>query len=201
MPDDLIHYIARLIEDGRQNGLSADEIADILWMARYLRPSAVVEAGPLPDASTVIPEPSVRSGMEPTAGREIDQVRHEVPASAPSSDVEFHPFPSQRTSAAADGRRAVSVRVPAVAALPNALEISRALRPLNRRVPRPDTVVLAEEATSAVFGETKLILPVWRPATERWLQVDLVVDISNSMVIWQHTAAELRVTNYGVRPS
>ncbi len=52
-------------------------------------------------------------------------------------------------------------------------------------------MVLDEEATAAAFGDTGLILPVWQQGTERWLQVDLVVDTSASMVIWQQTAAQL----------
>ena len=47
------------------------------------------------------------------------------------------------------------MRVPAVPAIADAMDLSRALRPLKRWVARPRDVVLAEEATATTFGETR----------------------------------------------
>ena len=192
MSDDLLRHLARLIKDGHEDGLSAEEIADVLWMARHLRPAGPAEALPSSATSAAVQAPAAPSESETPASRGIADENHALPLSQPHGDIEFHPISSPETAAAADGRRAASVRGSAVTALPDALAISRALRPLKRLVPRSDAVILAEEATSAAFGETKLILPVWRPGTERWLQMDLVVDTSTSMAIWRQAATELR---------
>ena len=190
MPDDLLGYIARLIADGRENGLLAEEVADVLWMARYLSSSSPGNA-PLSASPDTSRTHAGRTRPGPPASHGMAQEHRAVAAPSASRNVEFHALPSRWSTPARGSRRTASVRVPAVTALPDALGISRALRHLKRRVPRPHAVTLDEEATSAAFGDTGLILPVWHPATERWLQIDLVVDASASMVIWQHTAAEL----------
>jgi tetratricopeptide (TPR) repeat protein len=71
--------------------------------------------------------------------------------------------------------------------LPDALAITRALRPLKRRVPsrRPDDIILDEVRTAerAVEG-----LPWWPetiPRTVPWLDLTLVVDTTPSMAIWR----------------
>jgi tetratricopeptide (TPR) repeat protein len=66
-----------------------------------------------------------------------------------------------------------------------------ALSALRREVPSPGTAVLDEHAT--VERTTRGIrLPVLRPATERWLELALVIDASSSMAIWRDTVRDLR---------
>jgi hypothetical protein len=194
MPDDLLRYLADFITDRNEDGLSAEEIADVVWMARYLRASASQDLTPAESPVDPDPSPSGHGEAEALdsvigdAGTEKGGTPRLPPA--PAEGIALHLEPPH-PAASATGHQATPVRVPAAPVLPAAIEISRALRYLKRHVSRPDSQVLAENATSAVFGETGLILPVFRQGTERWLQVDLIVDSSGSMVLWRDTAAGL----------
>ena len=164
MPGDLLHYLARLIRDDQDDGMSAGLIADVLWMARHLQASGRDEAAgpsspePFPGTPVAHPRPEEPVGHPPVPEGPA------APQPPPDRPIEFHPIPAPRRAAGPDiGTAAAAVRVPAVSALPDELGISRALRPLKRRVPMRNRVTLAEEATSAAFGETMLILPVWQP--------------------------------------
>ena len=194
MPGDLLSYLARLIGEEVPDGPQARTVADVLWMARHLPDADRAAADPGPwepsadDSPESVPEPEPEQRAKPRPVPDPDP----EPARPVAAEVELHPVPSPGLQAAAGGRAAVPVRVPALPALPDALSISRALRPLKRRIPTASNVVLSEEATAAAFGETDLILPAWRPSSERWLQADLVIDTSASMAIWQDTAAAFR---------
>jgi hypothetical protein len=181
MTDRLLHYLARLADDEIRDNPSADGIADILWMARHLtRPQG-------PAGGTAAPQPRERLSPAPGTAR----TGSDPADSARRAGTELHPFSARRGVPGPGQRHATALRIPAAAAIDNSLEISRALRPLKRQVARPRDVMLAEEETATVFGETGLMIPVWQSARERWLQLDLVVDTSQSMALWQRTAAEL----------
>jgi hypothetical protein len=185
MPDDLLHYLRQLATGDGEGQPSAALIADALWMARYLRPGSGPDSARPSDA--VIPSPG--EFLE-TSG--ASRARSSAPVALEAGGVDLHPLVPAVGGGASRRSPASAIRIPAFPALPNKLDVSRSLRPLNRRVPARGRLSLAEDATAAAFGETRMIVPVWRPATERWLQIDLVVDTSVSMTIWQQTVAEFR---------
>ena len=76
-------------------------------------------------------------------------------------------------------------------ALPGVLELGRALRPLKQRHPSKRNLALDAEATVDYFSDTGILTPVLRPGAERWFDVDVLVEVGPSMVVWQDTAAEL----------
>ncbi|MFM9706469.1 effector-associated constant component EACC1 [Streptomyces galilaeus] len=76
-------------------------------------------------------------------------------------------------------------------ALPDDLALARALRPLKRKFPHGRDVVLDEEATVRSYVETQTLTPVFSPRPERWFHLDLVVDQSASMQVWEDVADEL----------
>jgi hypothetical protein len=173
MRDRLLSELASLIYGDIRDKPSAEGIADILWMAQFLRPSAFpLEPDGAPGDDSLALGPGNGIWQETTKDR-----------------ASLHPFRAGTEST--ELRPATEVRVPAVSALPNATEISRALRPLKRSAFRAGELRLAEEETAAFFGETGLIWPALRTARERWLRLDLVVDTSASMAVWQQTAHEL----------
>ncbi|MCP4697235.1 MAG: formylglycine-generating enzyme family protein [Gammaproteobacteria bacterium] len=83
-------------------------------------------------------------------------------------------------------------RAPGGRALPHTLAISRALRPLMRRVPSADGFILNEEATAQQIAQSDVWLPVFKKKSVRWLEVILVIEDSPSMRLWHHTVRELR---------
>jgi hypothetical protein len=210
MDDGLLSALARLAEEDIRGSPSAEGIApsaegiaDILWMARLLPPAPPQETppplgppasgGPAPPTGLPSPPAQARTGpdRQPTTVPSAAEQAEPAPA-APPGDIDLHPIPARPAVPGADRRPAVTIRVPAVPAIADPMDLAKALRPLKRWVARPRDVVLAEEATATTFGETELIMPVWALARERWLQVDLVVDTGTSMAIWRQTAAELR---------
>jgi tetratricopeptide (TPR) repeat protein len=70
-------------------------------------------------------------------------------------------------------------------------DIAPALRGLRRTARAPGPAVL-DEAGTAERAAQGTWLPVLRPATERWLDLALVIDASPSMAIWQDTVADMR---------
>jgi adenylate kinase len=194
MSDGLLRHLARLTEDefrrdpSASHGPSATGIADILWMARFLRQSQ--PTGESAANQPTAPQLGVSPDEQPADPADSDPAA--APRKARPTGTELHSFAASGAVPGAKSRSADTVRVRAVPAMQNTLEISRALRPLKRRVARPQDLVLAEGETATTFGETQLIMPVWYPAEERWLQVDLVVDTSPSMALWRRTAAELQ---------
>jgi hypothetical protein len=70
-------------------------------------------------------------------------------------------------------------------------DLAPALRDLRRAVPSPGAAVLDECAT-AERAARGIWLPALRSATERWLDLALVIDASSSMAIWRDTVHDLR---------
>ncbi|MEU9444355.1 hypothetical protein AB0D42_26405 [Streptomyces sp. NPDC048304] len=76
-------------------------------------------------------------------------------------------------------------------ALPNALDIGRALRPLRRFRPSRVHQRLDLDATVEHYTRTGVLVPQLAPAAEPWLEAVLVVDRGTSMAIWDETSLAL----------
>ncbi|MFF3459711.1 SAV_2336 N-terminal domain-related protein [Streptomyces sp. NPDC002730] len=76
-------------------------------------------------------------------------------------------------------------------ALPNALDIGRALRPLRRFRPSRVHQRLDLDATVDHYTRTGVLVPQLAPAGEPWLEVVLVVDRGTSMTVWDETSLAL----------
>ncbi len=161
--------------------VTAEELADVLWLAGHL-PAAEVSppeddpVEPVTPADSTPPEPT-ESTPEPT-----EPTREEAPDEPPAP-----------RDAGEDARAgaALPLEIPPAPALPNALDLGRALRPMRRHVPSRVHRVVDEEATAVAIAETGLVQVVEAPAPEPWLGISLLVDRSPSMAFWQDTATEL----------
>jgi tetratricopeptide (TPR) repeat protein len=71
------------------------------------------------------------------------------------------------------------------------LELARALRPFRQRFPSRHRMTLDVEATVRATAETRQMLPILRPGTERRFSADLVFDSSPSMLVWEDAFTEL----------
>jgi hypothetical protein len=151
---------------------------------------------------TSVTEPAWRRHVTPPP--EPDELPHHQPP-VPDADPPVRPLEPRSpeptglavvaTAATngigASGVSTVEPELYAAAALPGALRIARALRPLRRRVAsqRPEDVVLDEVATAERAAQEGRWWPVTRPAMARWLDLTLVVDTGPSMVLWQPVIA------------
>lgn len=195
-PDPLAELVGRLSGAGLAPG--EDELADALWLARWSQPTA----------REPVPQPGP-AGRPPAGGRsagtpgDLPQVpadgsdgagsRLAPPEDEPPAVLQLYPGGGD-TGRAKAGPAGVAVAVPEAPALPRLLELQAALRPLQRyHTPaRPLRSVLDESATAeqtALAGG--LLLPVFRPVRRGNATMQLLMDASSSMYVWERMLRDL----------
>ena len=192
--------IEELIQKLRRAKIHLDdrELADILWLSRFL-PSIAIESEieskdsiteSLYSSDFVAPAEN-KTSKSAKSNLVADTVYPSITSSVQPSAKHPIYIPSALVGHDSEGKRASAIRVPGAAALPNELEISRALRPLARRWKSGRDLVLDEEETVQRSAETRFRYPVFKPALERWFDIALVVEETPSMVVWQQLTREL----------
>ncbi|WP_327317791.1 SAV_2336 N-terminal domain-related protein [Streptomyces sp. NBC_01235] len=198
--DPLAELVARL----RDVGLDPDvqQLCDALWLARWTRPVEAPEPED-PAAGTgggPLPRPDGGHGRDEDGRPQEDRrERPERPTQAVGADgrVSLYPVPQDGVPRARGAGRATAlpVGVPAAPALPSPLELQRALRRLQRyRSPAPPLrTELDETATAERSAQAGgLILPVHRAVTRGDARLQLVLDASSSMRVWDRLFVELQ---------
>ena len=174
------------------------DVADILWLAatRHAATPPVPHPAPEPDLpaaavdspapanrpeTTVEPPPHPRTEPKP-------EPEPEPPPPTPTIDDITPPAPELHVVARPELDTADGI------ALPEQLQLIRALRPLKRRVrsQRGDLVTLDAEATAEWAAQTGMWWPITVSQRERWLDLMLVTDCAPSMELWQPYLAALR---------
>jgi hypothetical protein len=179
---------------------AATELADALWLARWSRPTAPAGPSARSGGAADGADPAPRGPGYPRPGRgDTDGAgtRLVPPAQDPSDERTVRLYPG--TAAPGTGRpltgsAALGVAVPEAVALPGLLELQSALRPLQRfRSPgRPRRAVLDEGATAERTARAGgLLLPVFRPDTRGDAAMQLLMDASSSMFVWERMLREL----------
>ncbi|MFD3584869.1 SAV_2336 N-terminal domain-related protein [Streptomyces sp. NPDC058683] len=206
--------LAELVRRMRGVGLDPDleGLRDALWLARFARPAAGAEtdqpAGP--DFATrsaplrsdgkgpVLPPQHPRGAVASPESPGDARRPSAMTSMAPGADrtLSLHPMPQEQgTGRGSAGRIAgVPFGVPAAPALPAPLELQRALRPLQayRTAAPPLRTELDETATAERSARAGgLILPVYRAVTRGDAQLQLIVDASTSMRVWDRMVDEL----------
>lgn len=197
--------LADWIRDLRAAGFdfTADEVADILWLAAYVDkpvPNAPEKAeGAAATRGDAAGSQDQGGGASRGAGAGTGSAPITSAATVVSQELtagSTNLYPMQAAHPAAGGSvRARPFHTPAVHALPGALGLGRALRPLKRRMPSRTRFGLDETATADRIAESQIAgLGDWAPVTipepERWLDAVVVIDQSPGMVIWRQTVAE-----------
>ncbi|MFD0501491.1 SAV_2336 N-terminal domain-related protein [Streptomyces rhizosphaericus] len=115
--------------------------------------------------------------------REAIGTPHDSAASVWLEDqTEAHTIPGKRVSVG---------RAPAV---PDALDIGRALRPLRRPWLSGVHRRLDIDATVEHYTRTNMLIPQLAPAPEPWLEVIIVLDRGTAMAVWDETVRTLTKT-------
>jgi hypothetical protein len=180
--------------------LSAEEIADTLWLALQIEESQP-ELSVGAELKENPPQPPLERGEPERLPAEIsthlsepEEIASNQPPDEPKAGIYLR---NPQESLVGSG---LSLRVPDAPSLREPLTLARALKPLMRRMPSGSTLVLDEAATTQQIAETGLWLPVLKPTLEPWLDLELVVDEGISMQIWRQTIGELErlLKNYGI---
>ncbi|GAA2602749.1 SAV_2336 N-terminal domain-related protein [Streptomyces axinellae] len=184
------------------------ELADALWLARYVTPAEATVTPPAGRAAGGVTDPGqpdpapghAPTGPPDTAGVSAgDHAASGEETGAPDTATLHTGRPATGTSSGRNVRgvhgagQPVPVRVPAATALPRTLPLQRALRPLKGYQPpsRVPARRLDEQATAERAAESGLMLPVLRPSERRAARLQLVMDLSSSTVLWQEALSEL----------
>ncbi|PSB02778.1 formylglycine-generating enzyme family protein [Merismopedia glauca] len=187
--------IDRLIAElGEQLELTAEELADIVWLT-LIRRQGKADAVPAPQTKTVLETVTVSSSYSSTS----------IPISAPTPQRQLKSetlagiAPHRSHSSTSDQLGRIPIKVANPPSIRDPLALVRSLRPLMRLVPSGYVESLDEEATAQQIAEAFIYHPVVKPELEPWLDLILVADESDSMPIWKQTVLEFRklLRNYG----
>ncbi|SNX56408.1 tetratricopeptide repeat protein [Streptomyces sp. TLI_55] len=187
----MISDLLALLAQGGVDDPTPEELADILWLAQQVLPQGLApgDAGDGTDegsASGSAPGgPTEHTPAEAESGPDYEV----VPADEDLVDIHVPGGDHDEGSAGPGG---TPVRIPAAGSLPHTLALTRALKPLTRKVPSRTAFELDEEATVARVVDEDILLPVLRPEPARWLSLALVVDSGPSMSLWQDEIHELQ---------
>ncbi len=194
--------------------LSAEEIADILWLACFREKS--LDKVSHNQSSSVAPFSSIpiSQALDSTAEKpstiplsSLDsQSQKPIPPPEvlpPVAAVPTVPIFAQQPVAEVPNlsiQRQLSIRVPNPPLIRQPLTLARALQPLRQGVFLRTNGVLDEVATAQRIAEQQAWTPVLQSRSEPWLEVALVVDQSASGVIWHSTIVEMKklLENYGI---
>ncbi|MFF2078942.1 SAV_2336 N-terminal domain-related protein [Kitasatospora sp. NPDC058162] len=189
------------------------DLADVLWISRLAGldplPDADAHTDADPESPADRPAPATAPPPDPDDAdprpdhrRATDPGPPGPPAPTtpqPDPKVELHPrrapaHPAHPDRPGDPARGGEVVQVTRPTALPGALAIARALRPLRRPLTRRPggrrPLHLDEEATAEATAEAGVLLPVWQRTRPRY-SVDLLVDTGATMAVWHDLAGEL----------
>ncbi|NEP63717.1 MAG: SUMF1/EgtB/PvdO family nonheme iron enzyme, partial [Symploca sp. SIO2G7] len=194
-------------------GLTAEEIADMIWMftlcerpgySFYSKEPESLESESSKDSgSPMVSNPPNFPSLK-------DKDIHKAPPQSNSdtseeqkSDINLLGLSSRQAGLYPRGHQLAQMLSEQTEAslpfsVPNArslredpLNIAKALRPLIRKAPSNEDVLLDEPATVQAIAETQVWQLITKPQLEPWLDLALVVDESPSMLIWRQTVKEL----------
>lgn len=202
--DPLPELVARLRGAGLD--VDAEHLLDALWLAARTGTPAPAPADP-PAAGTereTVPEAAAQDRPGPGTPRTGPAAEPPGRPTAPpgptgepaaEARVPLHTRPATAT-VAEDGpvAGALPVGVPAAAVLASPLRLQRALRPLQAyRTGPPPAAGAGRGRDRRTRGPRRgLVLPVFRPVNRREALLQLVLDASGSMRVWQRLFDELR---------
>jgi tetratricopeptide (TPR) repeat protein len=201
--------LAEIVAALRHAGMdpSRDELADALWLARWCAPATGNTDGADPAAARPRGTPGDVTATGPADSRADDPAADDAagqpgtaparPAHRPGAErLTLHPAPRRSAERAMDPRAgAVPVAVPEAPALPGRLGLQRALRPLQRlpTAAAPTREVLDEPATAERSARAGgLLMPVFRRPDRGDASMQLLMDASSSMYVWERMLGEFR---------
>jgi len=184
---------------GSELDLNPTEVADLLWLTLERQKRIQTQPSPLtpsPDTKTQTPSPPPI--QQPIEIPSSPTINHPPPAITPST-INIYAATQTRTTRTPESDD-IPLSVPDARSLREPLDFIRALKPLLRNVPSSTEQVIDESATVDWIAQTDLWIPQLQPALEPWLELALVIDESESMILWRHAVDELEQTlkHYGM---
>ncbi|MCA6621512.1 MAG: formylglycine-generating enzyme family protein, partial [Pseudanabaena sp. M165S2SP1A06QC] len=188
--------LAKLIDSlGDRLNLTGAEIADVLWLALQRQEFEQTRKATAKNPAQV---ETVKVGKKPITDdknrQKIDNIKISV---IEDKQKKAGVYAAGNSSQQGQG---LSLRVPDAPSLREPIHLARSLQPLMRRIATGRMTILDETATVQRSAEQGICIPVMHSELEPWLDLALVVDESQSMLIWRHTIKDLQrlLTHYGI---
>jgi hypothetical protein len=169
------------------------QLMDAAWLCAHGF-GALTTVTPMPEPAA--PEP--RHGAE-TVDRKSDAEKAAVSnppekskPTAPSETEEVAEIKADAGKGHAKEANNRRIAIPAARAIAEGRSLVRALKPLRRRVSDPQRQSLDEARSVDHYAQTRLSVPMFTPARQRWLSVVLLIDDAPSMRIWTEVVSEFR---------
>ena len=176
---------------------TARELADVLWLAMLAAEQSVSAPSSQPSRPADPPEtpaPAVSAAISSQPEGRLPPP--DLETTAPEHDIRQDSFdvrlPEPMAGVQVPAISQAPVQAVASPALHDPLALTRALRPLRRKLAFGHGMKLDEEATADLGAEQRLWLPVLAPAAQPALDLALVIDASESMVLWDRLIRDFR---------
>ena len=183
---------------GSELDLTPEEVADLFWLIleRQKHSQTVDYANIIAQENTSVTMKS--SSTEQSINTNIAEEDLAI-AEIESSSVNIYTSPP-RTSLPTTQEGYVPISVPDAPSVRKPLDFIRALQSLSRKVPSSTEKVINERATVDWIAQTDIWMPILQPEPKLWLELALVIDESDSMILWRHTVKELQqiLKHYGI---
>ena len=217
-PQPDLNNLAQLIAElAEKLDLTGEEIADVLWLAlkrqEFAENLREEQLNVLTDFfKSVFPRNlqklidiwknliSEDKKVDTTGSNDPDTTKLPFPTPDRSQKAPIY------TSQSFPQAQGLPIRIPDAPSLREPLNFAQSLYPLMRRVATGNKTILDEVATVELVASenislpVKICFPVLKSEPEPWLDLALVIDESQSMLIWRHTVEELQrlLKNYGI---
>jgi formylglycine-generating enzyme required for sulfatase activity len=174
-----------------------EDFADILWLATKINVETSSETAVVKPMENKEASSHHRGGNQQDSKSSDSSNRSSEQQEPEEKDLNITIDRSQssedtRSNSGDRGSKGLPFKTPAAPPLRRTLEVSRALRPLMRKVRSRTERILDEEGTAIHFAQAKFFMPILQPATERWLDLSFVVEECSSTIIWKETITAFR---------
>ncbi|MEB3149288.1 MAG: formylglycine-generating enzyme family protein, partial [Sphaerospermopsis sp.] len=172
---------------GEDFELTGREIAEIIWLYSQISATEISTTENQPQES----KPTKRSPDEPVQVTPSQTQEKKVSVFADSPNLKIDNYHQSKI---------LPLGVPDAPSLREPLQLTKAFKPLMRKVNSGKKTKLDEIATAEFIASQGYCLPILKAEPEPWLDLALVVDESKSMVIWRHPINELKklLEHYGI---
>ena len=166
-----------------------EDIADMLWLAAQIGGEFVTAEL---DASE---QNNQENAATPTANIRDSEIAPPLlfPAQPPAVPAYLqNTTPEEKGTVADSPEIGLPIEIQKAPALTNARDIERALKPLKRKAPSRTQNVLDERATVNRIAQEDVWIPVLKPASERWFDLELVIEMSPFSFVWEPSLSEFQ---------
>ena len=183
---------------GSELDLTPEEVADLLWLTLERQKQSQTVSPVEVQAQENAPVTTTSSSREQHIETNIvegDSASQEIK----SLSVDIYTSPQTTSSPTTQGGY-VPLSVPDARSVREPLDFIRALKPLLKKVASSTEKIIDEPATVDWIAQTDIWMPRLQPSLESWLELALVIDESDSMILWRHTVNELQqvLKHYGI---